>query len=910
MAKDFRASQIQTTKIILSGGIGKSLGGAIYSGSDSTNLSGGIPNAMLSDVGSDVFLFVSGTKSNSDFSRTDVTLFGGDIVVSGTLYAERQVIEVDGQVDGDLIVTGNFYVEPDANSSESAAFRNAAGVNILTVNTTNKSVGIGEGTPAARLEVMADSTATTIAKLSQFAADGDAPDLVFYKARGTHASPSATVSGDFLGSMNFKGFNGSAEKTHAQIYGQSFGTISNSSNPGKIFFRTVPDGESALDTLMVLGGSQVLILSGGSPSSPDQSLGNDVAFFVSGSRHSRTDHDTVVRADRSISLFGGDIISSGAIETHAGELFVLDSVGAGSVNGVKIAKSNDGNEVYKIVNARTDTNGIVVSSGGASTEILTIELDHLPLFTLSGSTSTNRHKVHVNEGKHDTDFVVTSQGKDFALAVDGGLNQVLIHSGGSPSSFDESSPPDVSFYVSGTRGSHGSGVRGTSVFGGDTYTSGSAYINTLFVENEDPTIVFREPAGSDKATIGVNNSDNIQIENKSINKHIVLKVNDGGVVREGFRVDGAVAEVVVNQGSDALVDFRVESDNKTHAIFVDGATDKVMILSGGIGPHSETLFTDVNFFVSGTVGSRGTAVSGTSLFGGDVVTSGSHNVLKGAKVESGATFNDSQASADFRVASTNNANMLVVKGSTDRVGIGTVASPQATLHLKESAPTFRIQRSNNSNNSTVEFVGQAGATATMVHLATSNDLVFSTHDGVDQEEILRLGGHQISDVRQVILLSGSAVAASAMQPQEISDINFFVSGAIGSAGSALRGTSVFGGDLVVSGAVRTEQAVFRNIGTVKTSNFNVSKSDHFIRISPTTTHITASLESAAAAGTGREIIFKDIRGVTSNSLIVIKPNGSDKIEGVNDDIKIEVASGSISLISDGVSDYYVFAERD
>jgi len=145
MAKDFRATQVETTKIILSGGIASStIGGAIYSGSVSTNRAGGIPAAMLTDVGTDVFLFVSGTKSNGDFSRSGVTLFGGDVVVSGTMYAERQVIEVDGIVDGDLIVTGNLLVKPDTNSSISADFRNAANASLFRVDTTSNSVVINE----------------------------------------------------------------------------------------------------------------------------------------------------------------------------------------------------------------------------------------------------------------------------------------------------------------------------------------------------------------------------------------------------------------------------------------------------------------------------------------------------------------------------------------------------------------------------------------------------------------------------------------------------------------------------------------------------------------------------------------------------------------------------------------------
>jgi hypothetical protein len=152
--------------------------------------------------------------------------------------------------------------------------------------------------------------------------------------------------------------------------------------------------------------------------------------------------------------------------------------------------------------------------------------------------------------------------------------------------------------------------------------------------------------------------------------------------------------------------------------------------------------------------------------------------------------------------------MLIVKGSTDRVGIGRVSAPQANLHLKEVTPTFRIQRSNNGNNSTLEFAGSAGSVgASMIHLASSNDLVFSTHDGSVPQEILRLGGHQDSDIRQVILLSGSKVAAASMQPQSTDDINFFVSGAIGSAKTATRGTSAFGGDLMISGALHVTQNI-------------------------------------------------------------------------------------------------------
>jgi len=101
-------------------------------------------------------------------------------------------------------------------------------------------------------------------------------------------------------------------------------------------------------------------------------------------------------------------------------------------------------------------------------------------------------------------------------------------------------------------------------------------INGVESQTDQTMIKFTED-GSDRALIGVNTSNNILIENLYSNKHIVFKASDAGVSREGLRLDGAVPEVVVNQTSDSLVDFRVESDNNTHMLYVDGGNDKIGI---------------------------------------------------------------------------------------------------------------------------------------------------------------------------------------------------------------------------------------------------------------------------------------------------------------------------------------------
>ena len=117
----------------------------------------------------------------------------------------------------------------------------------------------------------------------------------------------------------------------------------------------------------------------------------------------------------------------------------------------------------------------------------------------------------------------------------------------------KSNSKNPAFYVSGS---------------GELYNSGSVILNTV-----EPALMFTSSVNpSANCIVGMNSTDNILIQNNTVNKHIVFKASDAGTVREGLRVDGAVPEVVVNQGSESLVNFRVESDTNTHMLFVTGSS--------------------------------------------------------------------------------------------------------------------------------------------------------------------------------------------------------------------------------------------------------------------------------------------------------------------------------------------------
>ena len=117
MAKDFRAGQVRTTQIIGSGSDPNKPSILIVSASDSPSFNGEAmdSSALLTSVGSDVFMFVTGSKSHSHGSGLQgVTLFGGDVVISGTMFAEHLIAEVEATTTGSLSVSGSLVVSQSA----------------------------------------------------------------------------------------------------------------------------------------------------------------------------------------------------------------------------------------------------------------------------------------------------------------------------------------------------------------------------------------------------------------------------------------------------------------------------------------------------------------------------------------------------------------------------------------------------------------------------------------------------------------------------------------------------------------------------------------------------------------------------------------------------------------------------
>lgn len=143
----------------------------------------------------------------------------------------------------------------------------------------------------------------------------------------------------------------------------------------------------------------------------------------------------------------------------------------------------------------------------------------------------------------------------------------------------------------------------------------SAASAVMLIDGADNTDAFLRfgQGGTLKSYIKHGSGGHLVMTNETADKDIIFNIKDGAISREGLRLNGNVAEVVVNEGSNSLVDFRVESNNHTHMLFVDGSSDNV-----GVGTSAPGSALHVN-------ASFATAISGTTS--DYTLTGGDHTIL-------------------------------------------------------------------------------------------------------------------------------------------------------------------------------------------------------------------------------------------------------------------------------------------
>ena len=151
-----------------------------------------------------------------------------------------------------------------------------------------------------------------------------------------------------------------------------------------------------------------------------------------------------------------------------------------------------------------------------------------------------------------------------------------------------------------------------------------------------------------------------------------IEITAGNVKMMRFLEDDSQDMVVINEDS-ADIDFRVESDNNTHALFVQGSDGKI-----GIGTSSPSFPLDVSMGSGATnainiVGSSHGSYTNRATMGFNTNSAGDEGITIGS------SFGDD--TQDFYIYDLYDNALRMIINSSGLVGIGTTA-PTAPLHIK------------------------------------------------------------------------------------------------------------------------------------------------------------------------------------------------------------------------------------
>ena len=844
--KDFSARQIRSSQLIASGGIaGSKAGLMIYSASIDPALQGSFtkdPN-ILSNVGTDVFLFVSGSKeskkSSSDAGNGDtgVTLFGGDVVISGTLYSERMVIEVEEATTGSLLVSGSLFVSRSADISQG-----------LIVNHSYGKTGVHDfivkGSTGSK-EMISTNINNGIVHILSGGSGGKSPNEFNY------TDVSFFVSGN-IGSVHNvvnKGtslIGGDLVVSGGAIFNSARSATSNIGNfeiygyPGGADFKWQPRV-----SYLTLGknGKGALIQSYGNSAGEsfmwDPAVGSLVVRgAISGSHHLTQDglshlvggqNVTIASASNgqiTISSTGGGAAFSGGTGAN-NQMITAD--GSGGI----VAEPNitfDGNQLTvtgKIVPGADDTHDL--GSTGLAWKDLYLEGD---------INLTDSGKVEVATGAGD--LTLSSVSGDVHVIAGSGINL-------------DADNKKIKILDSNT-------VRGI-ILAESRLTISSSAGNDLVLDSNSGNIRI-EKAGSEHLRI-LRSSGDVIFQPKQSNKDLIFQ-NDAG--SEVARIDSSVQNLAMDRYRKLTFDG---TTSQSESVSGDGtnliieSSNRVLILSGAGHPLSpnESGYTDTNFFVSGSLNARQRNIKGTAVFGGDLVVSGGLHLdyftsdyssklsfanplktyikspgsfaldLSGDAVRIGPDISEvlmyNPVDTNFFVSGSIGSKGSVKKG-TSTFGGDVVIS--GTLHAlsSESIHVSEYIRCSRDSNSYIRFNGsdtiqfRAGGVTFAQLFESTEDKWQINPDGNDVD--LEVYGNTVEKYliktnagnSQVLLLSGASGGPNSPNESLYSDMAFFVSGSRGSKDSGTKGTAVFGGDLVTSGTLYIS-------GTIESINNENSK---------------------------------------------------------------------------------------
>jgi hypothetical protein len=384
-------------------------------------LSGGSGASQNPRSLADINFYVSGSTNSAGTLTRGTALFAGDLAVSGTIKSSGTIVHT-AAANG----IGTIYAATNVATITIGSY--ATTTNIASLTNTNSTIGIGTGATISgqtkSLNLGTGGNSNSITNIALGSSTAGALGTVWIR------QPTVIVTGSLqiTGSVYAQKITGSLTKlVDGSDYLRAGSNITlTTGSDGSITIASAGGGggSSAYFTDPTSGNLNTtgsLALAGGLGASYTTSnAGSDVFFFTSGSKGT-----IASRSSSGISLFGGDIVTSGSITLDNGAGYGIMHMTAGGELSLR----------------NRSLGGAYVGS----------------VFTSLGS-AVNFMEVRPNG--YATGSAVSIMPGLYA----GPANPFNSH--------------DTTFFVSGKRNAKGGNERGASVFGGDIVASGSAYFGT------------------------------------------------------------------------------------------------------------------------------------------------------------------------------------------------------------------------------------------------------------------------------------------------------------------------------------------------------------------------------------------------------------------------------------------------
>jgi len=475
------------------------------------------------------------------------------------------------------------------------------------------------------------------------------------------------------------------------------------------------------------------------------SVGKDVFLFVSGTKGSAK------TSRRGASLFGGDIVVSGTIVDASGS--VVTGIG-GSNTQVQFndfgSFGGDSGFVYQKSTQTLTVGNLTVTGSITSVTSSNLVISDPLLYIASGGSSSNQNGgIAISSGSSTTDkaLVIGRVANDTwgvgKHDVSGGTVVDLTSMTLVPLRTSKLEVGGQNSYITSSISTNLT-MNATTIFAsGVLHLSDELVIENNLLRIRSQSLGSRssyiEAAGaSDKITTRINGTDVLEIGKTTVIMPINTPLYFGGT--------SYISSTLINGTEFSATSLKVVGANGSS--------------------FDPSLTSDTFFFVSGSIGSKGTGEKGVAVFGGDVVISGTLHGGSPLKVSGSLGLSGSLRIASALVAPDVGAN-------------------EAVLYVLDSLGTKKLYWKNGDGVQGEVGTGGGGASS-----GTFNEVPVSTPASSPPSLV----------TTSSVSISGGKGFLWSVESQS-ADAFFFVSGSIGSSNSTERGTAIFGGDVHISGSL-------------------------------------------------------------------------------------------------------------